>query len=129
MNPMFQNRGLSLNQTLQAKQCCVELKDLQPALVPLRKVVFTTESFRRGMSLGLKLLTMARFYRPLPITPDICIRVPSTCTCWPLSPATTTWYTLVPVFMTLSSPESNRITEIYFLLSSRYPYTSVWRSS
>ena len=54
------------------------------------------------MSLGLKLLTMTRFYRPLPTTPDICIRVPSTCTCWPLSPATTTWYTRVPVFTTLS---------------------------
>ena len=36
-------QGLSQNQTLQAKQRCVELKDSQPALVPLRKVVFTTE--------------------------------------------------------------------------------------
>ena len=44
----------------------------------------------------------------------------------------TSHYKLVnaePVIVTLSSPELDGMTEIYFLLSSRSPYTTAWRSS
>ena len=72
---------------------------------------------------------LTRSCRPL-LSPDIGIRGPSTC--MHMLAMLTSHYNLVnaePVIVTLSSPELDGMTEIYFLLSSRSPYTTAWRSS
>ena len=129
-NPVFQNRGFSWNQTMQAKQCDIELKDSQPALVSPKNVVFTTEGFRCRMSLGLRLLLMTRFGRPLPTTPDICIGVPSPAPAHaghphqPLRAGTGCCR-----YLWIWAVQNETGLQIYFLLSYRYPCIAAWRSS
>ena len=82
------------------------------------------------MSLGLRLLLMTRFGRPLPTTPDICIGVPSPAPAHaghphqPLRSGTGCCR-----YLWLWAVQNETGLQIYFLLSYRYPCTAAWRSS
>ena len=81
------------------------------------------------MSLGLRLLLMTRFGRPLPTTPDICIGVPSPAPAHaghphqPLRAGTGCCR-----YLWIWAVQNETGLQIYFLLSYRYPGSAAWRS-